>query len=337
MNFRSYFLSSLFLIGLHNIVQLQAQTVRVGIDGVKFASIGGNKVVLAGNGEAFHTGIGLQGGILQFYVPDASANISFRRTTATGLGFDPSILHITGSGNVGINTATPGARLDVAGHVVLRTNGESAGMWLGNSLQTANNYFIGVRDDNSAGIYWNGSNPSWRIWTHTNTGALGINNGVGLPGAMLVSAGAAGATNWQVQNDLAFYNLSNEVKEDNFYTLTDASPIAQPLGLSLTQTYPSTTRCVIAANVQATSISCAFCGPTELQINVLIDGAVQKSFRHYVDNGSTNTLTGLAYAQLAPGNHTIALQIQKLSGPTLSLTPEANRKSSLLVVAAPQN
>lgn len=337
MNLRIFFLRSLLLISFYSIEQLQAQTVRVGVDGVKFPSIGGNKVVLAGNGEAFHTGIGIQGGILQFYVPDASANISFRRTTATGLGFDPSILHISGSGNVGINTATPGARLDVAGHVVLRNNGESAGMWLGNSLQTANNYFVGVRDDNSAGIYWNGANPSWRIWTHTNTGALGINNGVGLPGAMLVSAGVSGATNWQVQNDLAFYNLSNEVKEDNFFTLTDAAPIVQPPGLSLTQTYPSNTRCVITANIQATANSCSLCGPTELQISVLVDGAVQKSFRHYVENGFTNTLNGIAYAQLAPGVHTISLQIQKLSGPSLTLNPTAPRQSSLVVAAAPQN
>lgn len=323
---------------LQSVVPLQAQTVRVGVDGVKFPSAGGNKIVLSGNGATNHTGIGLQGGILQFYVPDASSNISFRRTSAGLYGVDTMILQITGAGNVGINTATPEARLDVAGNILLRANGESAGIWMGSYFQTGNTFFFGVRDDNSVGVLYNaGVTPSWRLWTHTNTGALGINNGVGLPGAMLVSNGVAGPTNWQAQNDLAFYNLSNEVQENNFYTMTDAAPIVNPPGLSLTQTYPSNTRCVISFNVQATSNSCAFCTASDLQINVIVDGNIQKSFRHYVDNGGTNTLTGLAYAQLSPGNHTISLQIQKLSGPSVTLAPEATRKSSLLVVANPQN
>lgn len=317
-----------------------AQTVSIVSDGVKFPSFGGNKVVLAGNGAANHTGIGLQGGILQFYVPDASANIIFRRLSgSTYYNTDSTIMRITGAGNVGINTDNPGARLDVVGNMVVRSaNSETAGMWMGNSTQTANNFFLGVRDETSFGFFYNAAAvPDWKLWVHTNTGAVGINSGVGQPGAMLVSAGSTGATNWQAQNDLVFYNLSNELQESNSYSITDAAPIVQPSGLSLTQSYPSNTRCIISFNVQATSNSCFACSASDLQINVLVDGSVQKAFRHYVDNGSTNTLTGTAYAHLAPGNHTIALQIQKLSGPTVSLTAVANRKSSLLVVAVPQN
>lgn len=332
--------SALFFCSILSSLLLQAQTVRVGADGVKFPSAGGNKIVLAGNGAAAHTGIGIQGGILQFYVPDVTSNISFRRigTSNRFYGLDTMLLHIAGNGNVGINTATPEARLDVAGHMRLRSNGETTGIWMTNNTQSTNNFFLGVRDEQSVGIYWNlGGSPSWRIWTNTQTGALGINNGEGTPGAMLVSGGASFSTNWQTFNDLAFYNLSNEVQESNFITITDAAPIVNPTGLSLTQNYPSSSRCVITFNVQATSNSCAFCGATDLQINVLVDGVVQKSFRHYVENGFTNTLNGVAYAQLAPGNHTIALQVQKISGPSLSLNPDGNRKSSLVVVVAPQN
>lgn len=336
-NIRRFFgmCSLLALVGI-----TPAQTISVVADGIKFPSFGGNKVVLAGNGAANHTGIGLQGGILQFYVPDASANIIFRRLKGPNtFDTDSTIMRITGAGNVGINTDNPGARLDVVGNMVIRSaNGETAGMWMSNNTQTANNFFLGVRDETSFGFFHNvAAVPDWKLWVHTNTGTVGINSGVGQPGAVLVSAGSSGATNWQPQNDLLFYNLSNEVQESGAYSVTDAAPIVQPTGLSISQSYPSNTRCTVSFNVQATSNSCAFCGATDLQINLLVDGSVYKTFRHYVENGFTNTLNGLAYVQFAPGNHTIALQVQKISGPSLSLAHDANRKSSLLVVAVPQN
>lgn len=58
-----------------------SQTITVGKIGspaaLTFPSTTGNKIVLEGNGNTFHTGIGLQGGILQFYTKSAAGNIIF--------------------------------------------------------------------------------------------------------------------------------------------------------------------------------------------------------------------------------------------------------------------
>ncbi len=322
-----------------------SQTFTVGNIGspaaLTFPSISGNKVVLAGDGNTFHTGIGIQGGLLQFYTAGTTGNIVFNSFSQ---GFfntllDREVMRIAGPGRTSINNSNPdpNARLDIKGHLLLRSKNasETAGIVLSNSDFTGDNFFVGMKDDNSIGFYTNLGNPGWRLWTNLATGALGINNGYGAPGAILTAGGETGPANWQLNSDVDYYNLSNEAQESSSYTLTDASPIAALSGLNITQNYTKTTRVEIQVNVQASGVSCTFCGPTDLQVSILVNGGVWKTFRHYVNNRTTSTLNGVAYIQLAPGTHSISVQVQKLAGPTLQMTADASRKSNLILLAVP--
>jgi len=74
--------------------------------------------------------------------------------------------------NMGIHETSPVHRLDVGGRIFLKSdweNGESAGLWLGNSTRVKN-AFIGNRSDTETGLYGNTGSPNWRFYVNTTNG-----------------------------------------------------------------------------------------------------------------------------------------------------------------------
>jgi hypothetical protein len=100
-------------------------------------------------------------------------------------------LCVRGDGNVGINTGTPGARLEIVGagglnvdllvNGRIRSNSNDGGLWV------SQDRFIGGFS-NFIGLY---NNNAWRLAVAQN-GNVGIGTGTAAPGARLEVAGAGG-------------------------------------------------------------------------------------------------------------------------------------------------
>ena len=100
----------------------------------------------------------------------------------SGDGFN---MHNTNSGNVGIGVTNPDFKLDIAGRMRIRNDGDantSAGIWLNKNADNGSNAFIGNRDDSTVGFYGN-EGANWGLMMNTRNGRVGI--GVNRPNAPL--------------------------------------------------------------------------------------------------------------------------------------------------------
>ncbi len=68
-------------------------------------------------------------------------------------------------------TTSPGFALDVVGRSRFRTGGGTAGFWLSNAANTADNAFIGMVDDNNVGLFGAGG-ASWGLSMNVNNAAI---------------------------------------------------------------------------------------------------------------------------------------------------------------------
>ena len=309
---------------------------------LRFPQVLGNKILLAGNGAVAHTGIGVQSTVLQMYVPpDGTSAFIFNNITRgyfNDFGFN-ELMRVSNKGNVGINKADPAFRLDINGSMRIRsTPGSTAGALLGTSSMVGNAFFLGMQNDESFGFYYvDTKNPSWKFTVSAPYGHLAINGSAGADGAMLSSNGGLQPAAWQVRNYQNFYKLTTEAAETKSYSITDGAPIANPPGLSVTQNYTEATKIEAIFNVQALGTNCAFCGFTDFIVRVMLDGSPVRSFRYTIENGYTNTHSGSTLMAVAPGSHTVSVQIQKISGPTLELSNTGDRWSNLNLVCTPAN
>lgn len=300
---------------------------------LRFPQVLGNKILLAGNGAVAHTGIGVQSAVLQMYVPPDGTSAFIFKNIATEL------MRVSNNGNLGINKADPAFRLDINGSMRIRsTPGLTAGALLGTSSLLGNAFFMGMQNDESFGFYYvDTRNPTWKFTVSAPYGHLAINGSVGADGALLSSNGGLQPAAWQIRSNQNFYKLTTEAVETSSFSITDAAPIANPGGLSVTQTYTEPTKIEAIFNVQAQGNSCLLCGVTDFIVRVMLDGSPVRSFRYNIENGYTNTHSGCTLLSVLPGSHTVNVQIQKLSGPTLGLNNSGSRLSNLNLVCTPAN
>jgi hypothetical protein len=115
------------------------------------------------------------------------------------------------SGNVGIGTATPGYKLDVAGRIRLRSGGNAsntAGLWLNNISNSALTGFMGALNDSYIGFYGTGS--GWSLIMNTDNGNVGI--GTFNPTYKLSVNGTIQAKEVRVETGWADYVFENDYK-----------------------------------------------------------------------------------------------------------------------------
>jgi hypothetical protein len=97
--------------------------------------------------------------------------------------------------SVGIGVANPQYKLDVGGRMRIRSKGngdpfESAGIWFNNNTNTDGPAFVGMRDDNTVGLYGSGL-ENWGFGMNINTGNVGMGTGVFTPAQKLHVEGNA--------------------------------------------------------------------------------------------------------------------------------------------------
>jgi hypothetical protein len=160
---------------------------------LSFANTIGNKISLWGSSSTSNYGVGVQGSLLQLYVPGTTDNIGF------GTGSSNSFterMRIQGNGNVGIGNTDPGYILDVNNRMRIRSGGDAsntAGIWLNSTDNSAVQSFIGIESDNTMGFY--GSGSGWSFTMNTNTGKIKIADGTQAADRIL-SCDASGIASW---------------------------------------------------------------------------------------------------------------------------------------------
>jgi hypothetical protein len=128
---------------------------------LSFGNTGGEKISLWGQDTNSIHGIGIGGSRMEFYVP--STGHSFDFGVGSSANFSPT-MRVSGNGNVGIGTITPGERLTVVGS---GTTSASAALSVFNSGLGS---LFRVRDDGNVGI--GTSSPGAKL--EISNGSIGL-------------------------------------------------------------------------------------------------------------------------------------------------------------------
>ncbi|MBX9783486.1 MAG: tail fiber domain-containing protein [Chitinophagaceae bacterium] len=149
-----------------------------------FNSANGNQALYTNTTGSNNTALGaaadVQTGAL-FNATAIGANARVDCSNCMVLGSKNGVNNAISDVNVGIGTNSPQYRLDVAGRIRIQSGGTnltSAGIVLNNNANTQTPAFVGMRDDNTIGLYGSGLND-WGINMNTNNGNVGI--GVAYP------------------------------------------------------------------------------------------------------------------------------------------------------------
>ena len=162
-----------------------AQNVGIGTNAptgpLSFANTLGNKLVLWGNGNNAHYGIGVQSTYLQLYADVANSNIAF------GYGRSGSFTERARIFNSGLEGMYLNGRLHLRNGDATNAGG-GGGIWLYKPDNTAAIGFMGTQNDRNIGFY--GGPTQWGFTYDITNGRVGIGNN--LPNAPLAFAATLG-------------------------------------------------------------------------------------------------------------------------------------------------
>jgi hypothetical protein len=144
-------------------------------------------------------------------------------------------------------------------------------------------------------------------------GALALSGQTGSPGQVLRSNGNA-ATYWSsATNDLFARTAQitgNASVSISSYVLTDVPGFVYAFNV------PTNARVMVHLNVFAYAGACAFCGASQIDLRLNMDGADAGLHRYILTNGEDMTMTGTVLMNVAAGNHTLKLRAA-ISGPAV--------------------
>jgi hypothetical protein len=148
-----------------------AQNVGIGTNTptgpLSFANTLGNKLVLFGDGNSNHYGIGVQGAMLQLYSDAAAANIGF------GFGRSGAFNERARINNSGLEGMYLNGRLHLRNGDPANAGG-GGGIWLYNTNNTAQIGFMGTQNNQNIGFF--GGPALWGFTYDVTTSRVGIGN-----------------------------------------------------------------------------------------------------------------------------------------------------------------
>ncbi|MBS1644751.1 MAG: hypothetical protein JST36_06890 [Bacteroidetes bacterium] len=190
---------------------------------LSFANTVGPKIEFYNSGVNNRYGIGLQGYLMQFYAGSASDNIAFGYGSSSSF---TELMRIKGNGNVGIATANPSEKLEVAGNMKLTDTLKVRRVAV---LGTVANYPLTVQADgegvgqissngaNAVGFSVNSTNAY--VQTHTATDLnFTTNNG----GAKVTLQNSTGNLGIGTQNPSTKLEVNGTTKTTNLIMTTGA-------------------------------------------------------------------------------------------------------------------
>jgi hypothetical protein len=184
----------------------------------------------------------------------------------------------------------------------------------------------------------------------TANGALTLNGSFGNAN-QFASAQTNAASVWKTINMGKYYNQAQTGTQITSVALTDANPEATLAALTRTVTLPEKGRVHVDFNVVVQAPVCTFCGNTNFEVWIVMDGVLQRAFNFAVPNGrsmnadgnsylglSTNQITtAIRYNDVAAGTHTISLQVRKTAGPPLNVLASGTLGSTMHIDAYTRN
>lgn len=225
------------------------------------------KIVLyefGNNGHQFY-GFGVGSGELRYQT--ATVNDDHVFYSGESPLASSELMRVTGAGNVGIGGISPLYRLDLNGRMRIRSGGNlasSAGIWLNNSDNSNVAAFIGMQNDNTVGVYGNGS--GWALGVNTDNGALTVNGNAGGQGQVLKSNGTAAAPAWTTMG-----NLITTLQTKGTSGITTTTTATTVPGSALVITVATRSRIIYSCNISGTASYCLACSSGQVTLVPYID------------------------------------------------------------------
>lgn len=326
-------MKTIFLFALIVPNFLYAQNVGIGTNTptgpLSFPNTLGNKIVLWGDGNNNHFGIGIQNGLFQIY-----AN---QQSEAVGIGFGRSNFfterfRVQGNGNIGIGTSTPAVRLDVAGTDGWNLIDGEGDMRIGNAnTRLKFGIALGGGGVGAAGIMQHGGIGALSIGAagkylmqmvgsanyidlQNITGGLRINNNPGAAGQVLTSGGANAAPYWSSPAGAGTGLFNVVVQTSTSADLVSGGSDVDLPGAVANFTLPVAARVVFNYRARIYNRGCFACGQrrTFLKVQQLIQGGTQETSTTTVytpNEHFTDGVSGPIVVDLPAGSYSFKLTI----------------------------
>ncbi len=166
-------------------------------------------------------------------------------------------------------------------------------------------------------------------------GALALSGNIGAAGQLLKSNGNASAI-WSNNPATEMYNNTTETLATNYVDIPEQQIMDIP-GMTKTISLSKTSKVMVQFMIPSYTIPCTFCGNTNIDMMIYVDGNMTGYIRHVYPNAQYGTMSGNRIFTLNPGNHDIKIVGFCLTGPTIRVGSSPSVYSSYLnIMVIPQ-
>jgi hypothetical protein len=302
----------------------------------------GNRILLYGNGNNAHIGIGKQYDKVQFYTINPTDH--FRFGTGNSSSFN-ELFRINANGKLGINiNSTPWSALDIKGNLSFTNSylppseynnktGLSGGIYFNDPVNQTPVAFMGIMgsyDPNSyktvkgVGIASLQPQPNMLFAVQINHGGLILNKREGKTGEVLRSGGAAAPAYWSLSPDLELYDKTGTVCDNLMFEISSAKPMQNLQSLGYQPNLERFAKVLFQTNIRAFAEACGLCSSSVLNLKLLLNGTLVRTYRYTIANGTTSLMNTSTLFDLLPGTPVIAVQLEWVSGPSISISSDYN-------------